>query len=232
MTEVAPRTEPLLCLFDIDGTLVHVAEELAFAEAFQEQFGPTVDLSFTPGLLVSDTAYVHDVLSRAYGRAAAASEIAALLARFVALLDAHVASGAAPLRTVAGATPFLAALAVRAPLAISTGCVEPSARLKLRHAGLEQTFPCGGFSTGERSRTDIVRRAIAAAERCYATHFDRVVLFGDGPWDPSSAREAEIEFIGINELERGRARLLDAGAAHVFADFADADAIFRLLDRA
>jgi hypothetical protein len=61
-------TSALLCLFDVDGTLVHVAEEIAFAQAFREQCGPAVDLSFTPGLVVSDTAYVHDVLTRAYGR--------------------------------------------------------------------------------------------------------------------------------------------------------------------
>jgi len=229
MTPVAPSSAPLLCLFDIDGTLVHVAEELAFAQAFQEQCGPDVDLSFSPGLLVSDTAYVHDVLTRAYGRAAAAAETAALLARFVELLAAHTASGHAPLRIVAGAAPFVDALAARTPLALSTGCVEPSARLKLRRAGLAAAFPCGGFSTGERSRADIVRRAIAAAERWYATRFHRTVLFGDGPWDLSSAREAEIEFIGINEQAHGRARLLDAGATHVFADFADAGAILRLL---
>jgi phosphoglycolate phosphatase-like HAD superfamily hydrolase len=219
----------LLCLFDIDGTLVHVAEEVAFAQAFREQCGPSVDLSFTPGIVVSDTAYIHDVLTRALGRPAAAAEIAALVDRFVHLLDGFALSGDAPVRPVAGAASFLASLKPRAALAVSTGCVEPSARMKLRHAGFDAVFRCGGFSSGEASRAEIVRRAIGAAEHCYATRFDRVVLFGDGPWDLTSAREAEIEFIGINEHPRGRDRLRDAGAQHVFPDFAAVDAILRVL---
>jgi phosphoglycolate phosphatase-like HAD superfamily hydrolase len=219
----------LLCLFDIDGTLVEVAEEVAFAQAFQEHCGPAVDLSFSPGLLVSDSAYIHDVLTRSYGRPATAAENAALIARFVAALDALTASGETPVRVVAGAHAFVNALSARAPRAISTGCVEPSARVKLRRAGLDEAFPCGGYSSDERSRADIVRRAIAAAERCYATRFARTVLFGDGPWDLASAREAGIEFVGINQSERGRARLLDAGATHVFADYTDPAAILRVL---
>ena len=80
----------------------------------------------------------------------------------------------------------------------------------------------------DASRAD-TKRAIDAAELCYATRFDRVVLFGDGPWDLTSAREAEIDFIGINEHPRGRDRLCDAGAEHVFPDFADVDAVLRVL---
>ena len=220
---------PVLCLFDVDGTLVHVAEEQAFAQAFREHCGPTVDLSFTPGLLVSDSAYVHDVLGRSYGRRAEASEIDALLARFVALLGTFTETGQTPVRAVAGAKAFIDALRSRVPVALSTGCVEPSARLKLRRVDLDAAFPCGGFSSAERSRADIVRRAIAAAEQCYATRFDRTVLFGDGTWDLESAREAGVEFIGINEHESGRARLRDGGATHVFADYSDIDRILALL---
>jgi phosphoglycolate phosphatase-like HAD superfamily hydrolase len=219
----------LLCLFDIDGTLVEVAEEVAFAHAFREHCGRDVDLSFSPGLLVSDSAYIHDVLTRSYRRPATAAEISALVDRFVAALDSLTASGTTPVRVVAGAHAFVDALVARAPVALSTGCVESSARLKLRRAGLDRAFPCGGFSSDERSRADIVRRAIAAAEHCYATRFDRTVLFGDGPWDVASAHEAQIDFIGINQAERGRQRLHAAGAAHVFTDFTDGAAILRLL---
>jgi len=220
----------VLCLFDVDGTLVHVAEELAFAQAFREHCGPAVDLSFTPGLLVSDSAYIHDVLGRSYGRLAESAEIDALVARFVTLLAAFTESGQTPVRAIAGAHAFIDALRSRVPVALSTGCVEPSARLKLRRVGLDAAFPCGGFSSTERSRADIVRRAIAAAEQCYATRFDRTVLFGDGTWDLESASDAGIDFIGINEHENGRARLRDGGAEHVFADYSDGGSILALLD--
>ncbi|MND01844.1 hypothetical protein D3C83_209970 [compost metagenome] len=55
------------------------------------------------------------------------------------------------------------------------------------------------------------------------------MLFGDGPWDVASAREAGIDFIGINQTERGRGRLHAAGATHVFGDFTEVAAILRLL---
>jgi phosphoglycolate phosphatase-like HAD superfamily hydrolase len=105
--------------------------------------------------------------------------------------------------------------------------VEGSARAKLAAAGLATTFPVGGFSHRERSRAEIIERAIAAAARHYRRTFElrRTVYFGDGPWDVAAAREAGIGFVGINELERGRARLRAAGAEHVFADYTDGAAI-------
>jgi phosphoglycolate phosphatase-like HAD superfamily hydrolase len=104
--------------------------------------------------------------------------------------------------------------------------------LKLAKVGLEDVFPCGAFSIGERSRADIVRRAIASAASGYGSRFEAVVLFGDGPWDLVSAVEAGISFVGINEGERGRERLRDAGARWVFADYADAEVIEQAVRRA
>src|SRR4029453_6304160 len=165
--------------FDNGGTLLGGGEEVGFAQAFQEHCGPAVDLSFSPGLLVSDSAYIHDVLTRSYGRPATAAENAALIARFVAALDALTASGETPVRVVAGVHAFVNALSARAPRAISTGCVEPSARVKLRRAGLDEAFPCGGYSRDERSRADIVRRAIAAAAQTYPLPLAREALLVD-----------------------------------------------------
>ena len=153
----------VLHLFDIDGTLVHVGEEEAFAQAFLEHHGPEIDLSFDVKAPITDMGYVGSVLERHFGRPPADGEVRALLDRFVEILAARTESGELPVRAVAGASTFVPALAARAPVAVSTGCVEGSARLKLARVVLGDVFPCGAFSIGERSRADIVRRAIASA---------------------------------------------------------------------
>ncbi|HUI27328.1 MAG TPA: HAD family hydrolase [Candidatus Kryptonia bacterium] len=213
----------LLLLFDIDGTLLHVAEEVAFARAFQDLYGDGVDVSWPEAVTASDTSFVAAVIARAVGRTATDAEVAAVLARFVAHLEHTVASGLTPIRPVAGAKEFVAHCATTAPIAIATGCVEPSARVKLRHAQLDEHFPCGGFSVRETRRADIVQRAIAAAEEYYGRRFAPadVVSFGDRSWDVEAARELGLRFVGVSQSQRGRDRLRRDGAAVVLSDFID-----------
>lgn len=214
-----------LHLFDVDGTLVHVSEELALQQAFGELHGEGVDFAWPPTATISDVGYVGSVLERHLSRTVSEEEIHAVLDRFVEVMRERSVSGELEVRLVSGAADYIHALAIAAPLALSTGCIERSARLKLARVGLDRAFRCGGFSIGERSRADIVRRAVAAAERSYDRRFDQVVLFGDGTWDLVSARDAGVGFIGINENEAGRERLLRAGARSVFAGYEDAEAI-------
>ncbi|MBI4514247.1 MAG: HAD family hydrolase [Deltaproteobacteria bacterium] len=223
----------LLLLFDIDGTLLQVAEEVAFAQAFREQYGDAVDARWPADVTVSDTNFIAAVIARTPGRAATDGEVANVIARFVHHLEHGVASGALPLRLVAGAAEFVAACAAVAPVAIATGCVEPSARLKLHHAGLARYFACGGFSTREQRRAEIVGRAIAAATQHYGRIFapSQIVSFGDGPWDVEAAQELGLRFVGINESERGRARLARVGATVVLADYTDPAAIWAALNQ-
>jgi phosphoglycolate phosphatase len=217
-----------LLLFDIDGTLVQVAEEAAFTRTFRHLYGEDIDVSWPTDVTASDMSYIAAVVARAVGRPATEAEVARVIDRFVEHLEQGIVSGIAPIRPVAGAPAFVAECAAVVPVAIATGCVEPSARVKLRHAQLEHHFPCGGFSTRETRRSEIVLRAIAAAERHYERRFapSRIVSFGDGPWDVEAARELGLRFIGINESERGRARLARAGATVVLTDFADSAAVW------
>jgi len=211
-----------LILFDVDGTLVHVAEELAFARALHEHCGGPVDLGFAADMVISDDGYVRGVLRRA-GLTHGDGDVDAALARFVSHLRSALAAAELTVRPVAGASALVEALDGRAALALATGCVEPSARVKLAAVGLDAAFPCGGFSQRERARADIVVRAIAAAAAHYGRTFGSgdIVYVGDGPWDVVAAREAGARFVGVNEHATGRERLLAAGAEVVFEDFRD-----------
>jgi phosphoglycolate phosphatase-like HAD superfamily hydrolase len=222
-----------LVLFDIDGTLLHVAEEIAFVRAFHELYGDGVDASWPEQATASDCGYIRVVLSRTLRRPATDAEVDQLAARFVAHLEETVTSGIAPVRPVRGAAEFVAACAAGAPIGIATGCIEPSARLKLRHAQLDHHFPCGGYSLRETRRAEIVARAITAAERYYGRRFapERVVSIGDGVWDVEVARELGLRFIGINERSRGRERLRQAGAEVVLDDFAAEAKLWEIVAR-
>lgn len=212
----------LLVLFDVDGTLVHVAEDVAFARALGEHCGGAVDLSFSADMVVSDDGYVRGVLRRA-GLAHGDAEVDAVLARFSRHLSAAIAAAELPVRSLPGAEALLTALRPHAALALATGCIEASARAKLAAAGLAAHFPCGGFSRREQARAEILARAMAAAAAHYGRAFarERVVYVGDGVWDVAAAASAGVRFVGVNEDPAGRARLQAAGAAAVFSDLQD-----------
>jgi phosphoglycolate phosphatase-like HAD superfamily hydrolase len=218
-------TSPLL-LFDIDGTLVHVAEEVAFARAFLEHCGRDVDLSYAADMVITDTGYARGVLRRA-GLAHGDDDIDLALARFVTHLCSAIETAELPVRAVAGAAAFVDAMHGILPLAVATGCVEGSARAKLAAVGLDARLPCGGYSRREQSRAEILERAVVAAAAHYGRDFTprTTIYFGDGPWDVAAARTAGVHFVGINEHDGSRTRLRDAGAELIFPDYSDRSAI-------
>ncbi|MDX2171145.1 MAG: haloacid dehalogenase-like hydrolase [Deltaproteobacteria bacterium] len=220
-----------LILFDIDGTLVHVAEEIAFARALHEHCGGPVDLGFAADMVISDDGYVRGVLRRA-GLDHGDAEVDAALARFVAHLRAAIAADESPVRPIAGAAALLDSLRANAvPLALATGCVEPSARAKLTAVGLHAHFPCGGFSHREQAREEILARAVASAAAHYGRRFapPQVTYVGDGVWDIAAARAIGARFIGVNERPEGRDRLRAAGAEVVFSDYDDVAPVLQAL---
>jgi phosphoglycolate phosphatase-like HAD superfamily hydrolase len=227
------KAEPMhnpLCLFDVDGTLVHVREDIAFGAAFRDLHGPDIDLNWVAEYMVSDAAFVDAVLRRV-GLAPSEVERNAVLHRFVSLLRTGIEVGELPVRPVRGAMEFVTRLACSHPLGLSTGCVEPSARAKLAAVGLSDIFPCGGFSVGERSRAELLVRAIEAAARHYERAFAPadVVFFGDGPWDVEAARQVGVRFLGVNEHEPIRNRLRLAGARDVLVDYSDVSSVLAAL---
>jgi phosphoglycolate phosphatase-like HAD superfamily hydrolase len=222
----------ILVLFDIDGTLLHVAEEVAFAQTFHDLYGDGVDLSWPNDAPVSDVGFITAVVSRQLGRPAREADVARVVDRFVYHLERLIADGTTPVRRLRGVEGFIEGCTQTAAVAIATGCVEPSARVKLRHAELLHHFPCGGFSQREAHRREIVERAIRAAEHHYQRGFEptRIVSVGDGTWDVDVARHLGLRFVGINESEEGRRRLRRAGATTVLADYTDADSLWAALE--
>jgi len=89
-------------------------------------------------------------------------------------------------------------------VSIATGSWYQSALLKLGSIGIpENRFPISA-SDNFLWRIDIIKESIIQSEEFYLNkfdsekYFDKVIYIGDGIWDLKTAKELNIEFIGID----------------------------------
>ena len=220
--------QPLLLLFDIDGTLLlkaFVEHRAALHDALREvhhiddpgafhiEAAGRTDAQIARGIAVAagvDAARVDD-------RAADVQEAAcaAYAARVPADLSTHVAPGVPEL---------LAMLRERddARLALLTGNFEPIARLKLRAAGLEDAFAgCpGAYGSDAEDRSDLpaIARARAARNGGEPHPRARTVVIGDTPNDVACAHADNVRCVAVATGPFDADALAAAGADVVCAD--------------
>jgi phosphoglycolate phosphatase-like HAD superfamily hydrolase len=205
----------VLCLFDIDGTLLLKATA-AHAQA-----------------VVEALATVYGVTERPDGRVEAAGRTDLEIARQLALLggisaarfddgrdDFRVAASEAYARlcppdlsahVAPGIVDVLEALDARegVRLAVLTGNLEPIAHLKLARAGLGRFFEHGqgGFGSDSEDRLDlpaIARRRAGGYPRA------KTVIIGDTPRDIACARADEVRCVAVATGRFTAAQLADA----------------------
>lgn len=207
-------------------------ESPSFLEALRETHGIEPSLRWESYRTSTDTGIVREILEGHLGRGATRAEVASVCRRFVARCRFHLQAGTARVQVAGGARDFLLRLAeAAAPMAAATGNVEEGARLKLRHAGLDDVLQTGAYSDTFEERKDILLQAKALAERRAETSFapGEVVYFGDQPWDFRAARACGFRFVGIATTDARRARLRSVGDCPAFPDFRDARAILDAL---
>ncbi|MDR7555550.1 MAG: HAD hydrolase-like protein [Armatimonadota bacterium] len=221
---------PTLLLFDVDGTLVRRsgAARLAFARALQEGFGVVPDLRALDTAGRTDALIIRDVL-RSHGLPAADGALTALREGFLRHLAQTVREQ--PGEVCPGVRPLLEALAARADmyLALGTGNLERGARLKLAVHDLDRYFPTGGFGDDAPERAAIIAAGIARARAHYRTPFDRIVVVGDTPHDLAAARANGAACLCVATGVYGLEALRAAGAALLFPDLTDLDAVVAAL---
>jgi phosphoglycolate phosphatase-like HAD superfamily hydrolase len=113
--------------------------------------------------------------------------------------------------------------------AIATGGWRATACLKLDAAGVPHRNVPAAHADDAHPRESIVTIAAERAERLHGRGFDRLVYVGDGVWDVRAAATLDIGFVGIAEGERA-ARLTEAGAVTVLADYADDVALIQAIE--
>jgi len=195
--------QPLLLLFDIDGTLLQgaaVEHAQALREAAARVHGlPVVNAGRVEFAGRTDPAIMRDLVAAAGVDAGAADarwpEVRdGAVAAYEVLCPADLSDRVAP-----GMAELLPALAARPDtfrLSLVTGNLEPIARLKLARAGLGGFFEAGqgGFGSDHRSRAElppIARRRAGDWPR------ERTVVIGDTPRDIACARADGVRVVAV-----------------------------------
>jgi phosphoglycolate phosphatase-like HAD superfamily hydrolase len=111
-----------------------------------------------------------------------------------------------------------------AVIGLLTGNVRAGAEIKLRHFGLWDYFPFGGFADGLTERDDVARRALAEAERHTARPIDPadVWVIGDTPLDVKCARAIGAKAVVVATGWHHPDELVAANPDHLLPDFTHA----------
>jgi phosphoglycolate phosphatase-like HAD superfamily hydrolase len=220
-----------LLILDIDQTLTDSIglHHDCFLQAFDQFEIPNIDTDWGGYTHHTDSWIFEEVFRRAFDRPPLAHEINQFNDRHIACFEEGIQ--AEPIREIVGAREFIRAVQANSQTAyaFATGSIRPLALRKLESLGI--SYPPELLITASEflTREDIVRQAIANARKYWGmTDFDRVISIGDGYWDLLTARNLDLEFIGIATGEKAD-RLRNAGAENVFPDLA-ARGITNLID--
>jgi phosphoglycolate phosphatase len=215
-------------LFDIDNTLLYSGGAGSFAmnAAFNELFGVSDGFARVEFSGRTDLYILEQGLAE-HGIAGGADEhLAAFTARYYALLPEALAQREGYL--MPGFPELLSALrdaGVR--LGLATGNFSEGAGIKLQYYGIAGFFEGGGFGEVSPDRSEVVAAAIRAVGN--GARPADIVVVGDTPHDVTSALANGVIGAGVATGKFTVEELRDSGAALVFQDFADWQAVAREL---
>jgi phosphoglycolate phosphatase-like HAD superfamily hydrolase len=223
-----------LVLFDIDGTLTltNEVDNQCYLRALSEALGSTeIDTDWAHYRDVTDSGIAAALWEARHGAPPSRAQLDGVRERFVVLLEQAIAHDPAACRPVPGAAAILTALAEHRGFAVglATGGWLESARLKLRHAGLdERRLPLASASDACVRAAIMTLAAERVAVRWGVPGFASMVYVGDAVWDVQAARRLGWHFVGIGSGERA-GRLRSAGAQWVIGDYRDPGLFFDAL---
>lgn len=210
-------------LFDIDGTLIRSggAGKLAMETALQTAFGVPEVLDRVSYSGRTDPAIARDLLSL-HGIEPTAANVERLQTGYLSCLPQALAERHG--EVLPGVVEALRRERREAAVGLLTGNVRAGAEVKLRHFGLWDFFPFGGFADGLSDRDDVARRALAeaVAHVGHAVHPSDVWIIGDTPLDVQCARAIGANAVIVATGWHSHAELLAAGPDHFLPDFTHA----------
>jgi phosphoglycolate phosphatase-like HAD superfamily hydrolase len=190
----------LICLFDIDGTLLSSggAGKAAMEQALATAFGAPASAADVPFSGRTDRAIVRD-LFRQHGVAQTPENwdlfLTAYLNHLPDCLNRH--NG----KVLPGIAALLDCLLARGGVAVGllTGNVRDGARLKLGHYGLYQHFAFGGFGDHHFQRDEVAHEALAEVRRhCNGSVCpEQIWVIGDTPLDVQCARAIGARAVAV-----------------------------------
>ena len=220
-----------VCLFDIDGTLIHTrgAGMAALREGIRAAFGVAEPTDQVPVHGRTDRGITRDFF-RFHGIDDLPEHWELFRSAYLRHLPTTLA--ARPGVVLPGIVPLLESLIVRRDVALGllTGNTREGARIKLAHYGLDRYFEFGGFGDEHYERDDVAREALAAVERRlgHSADLDRVWVIGDTPTDVSCGRAIGARTIAVATGNHTLQELASAKPDHLATDFADPEPLFAL----
>ena len=220
-----------VCLFDIDGTLIHTrgAGMAALREGLRVAFGvadPTDQVAVHGR---TDRGITRDLFLH-HGIDDVAEHWERFREAYLGVLPASLA--ARPGMVLPGIVSLLDTLAARDDVAIGllTGNTREGACIKLAHYGLDQYFDFGGFGDNHLERNDVAREALDAVNSRFngAIDLERLWVIGDTPTDISCGRAIGARVIAVATGNHTHAELAAAGPDHLATDFTDPTPVLAL----
>ena len=212
-----------IILFDIDGTLVKAggAGKLALNEAVRLLHGAKdVCSKFYLAGGTDKTNFVEAFMA-AKGRKPTKKEAQIIEEKYLKLLPGEVKKAVKEkrYREIPGISGFLRSLCARKDVAVGlgTGNLKEGAVIKLRPSGLEKNFTFGGYGCDSYSRTRVLQKAVARAEKLLRIKVrgSDVYVIGDTHKDVIAAKEAGYHsgavtagFGELREIERAAPELI------------------------
>ncbi|MFN8141955.1 MAG: HAD hydrolase-like protein [Solirubrobacterales bacterium] len=197
-------------IFDLDGTLLTTggAGAVAWDKAFQEVFGKSVDIAKVTESGMTDHDVAFAALRTVLDREPSHQDIEELTPVYVRELPEAVASSE-KYRIEPGIVELLERLAAEGiPLGMTTGNIEPAAKIKMERGDLNRFFAFGGYGSDSPNRAELTLHAIKrGVVTCATGSFpngrpqvlskDDFIAVGDTPRDVSAAHEAGIRIVSV-----------------------------------
>ncbi|MFN2393767.1 MAG: HAD family hydrolase, partial [Pyrinomonadaceae bacterium] len=200
-----------LAIFDIDGTLTETNEvdDKCFVKAFAASHQITdIETDWTKYTHVTDSGLVLEIFNQRLGRAPDEEDFLTFKNCFIKNLNEYTSKDETLFAEVSNAKAMLEKLKLEKgwAIALATGCFYGSAKLKLEKAKIDiKDFPIGTADDAV-SREEILQIAIEKSLKKYGlAKFEKVVSIGDGVWDVRTAKNLNLDFIGIASGKRADA---------------------------
>ena len=213
----------IVCLFDIDGTLLASggAGKAALESALVEDFGMPLRVHI-PYSGRTDRAIIRD-LFKAHDISETPENLDKIFQGYFRRLPESLRKHQG--RVLPGVHDLLAALKTKDHVALGllTGNVQAGARVKLGHFGLFDHFRFGGFGDNHFDRDDVAREAFAlACEHCGPkVCADRVWVIGDTPLDVQCARAIGAKVAAVATGVHTVSQLAESKPDLLFEDLGD-----------
>lgn len=188
-------------LFDIDGTLMNCTDAVHYF-AFNDALSAIAGRPLTIDGVVAHGNVDVGILRDAFAHAAIPEdhwrprlpEILERMSSFVSERQKEFCISVLP-----SAREVLGHLRARgAILGTATGNLQVIGQAKLNTAGLLDLFDFGGWSDACETRTEVVRRAAAAARRLASNEQISICVIGDTPADIKAARANHLNVIAVS----------------------------------